>query len=62
MRTTNLYDFNIRTDKKISARRPDIVVVDKNGRRTILIDVACTQACTQDKNVENKETEKFTRT
>ena len=25
-----LYDFNIRTDKKISARRPDIFVVDKN--------------------------------
>ena len=37
-----LYDFNIRTDKKISARRPDIVVVDKNERRTTLIDVACT--------------------
>ena len=37
-----LYDFNIRTDKKISARRPDIVVVGKNERRTTLIDVACT--------------------
>ena len=36
-----LYDFNIRRDKKISARRPDIVVVDKNERRTILNDVAC---------------------
>ena len=36
-----LYDFNIRTDKKISARRPDIIVVDKN-ERTTLIDVACT--------------------
>ena len=37
-----LYDFNIRTDKKISARIPDIVVVDKNERRTTLIDVPCT--------------------
>ena len=36
------------------ARRPDIVVVDKNERRTTLIDVACTQ----DKNVEDKEIEK----
>ena len=49
-----LYDFNIRTYEKISARRPDIVVVDKNERRTTLIDVACTQ----DKNVEDKEIEK----
>ena len=49
-----LYDFNIRTDKKISARRPDIVVVDKNERRITLTDVACTQ----DKNVEDKEIEK----
>ena len=50
-----LYDFNIRTDKKISARRPDIVVVDKNERRTTLFDVACTW----DKNVEDKDTEKI---
>ena len=49
-----LYDFNIRTDKKISARRPDIVVVDKNERRTTLIDVECTR----DENVEDKEIEK----
>ena len=37
-----LYDFNIRRDKNISARRPDIVVVCKNERRTTLIDVAYT--------------------
>ena len=48
-----LYGYNIRTDKKISARRPDIVLVDKN-KRTTLIDVACTQ----DKYVEDKEIEK----
>ena len=49
-----LHDFNIRTDKEISARRPDIVVVDKNERRTTLIDVACSG----DKNVEDKDIEK----
>ena len=49
-----LCDFYIRTDKKISARRPDIVVVDRNERRTALIDVTCTQ----DKNTEDKEIEK----
>ena len=49
-----LYGFNIRTNKKISARRPDIVAVDKNERRSTLIDVACTW----DKNVEDKEIEK----
>ena len=49
-----LYDFNIRTDKKIPATKPDIVVVDKNERRTTLIDVVCTW----DKNVEDKEIEK----
>ena len=49
-----LYDFNIRTDKAISAWKPDMVVVDKNERRTTLIDVACTQ----DKNVEDKEIKK----
>ena len=49
-----LYDFNIRKDKKISARRPDIVVVGKNERRATLIDVSCTQ----DKNVKDKEIEK----
>ena len=34
-----LYDFNIRTNKKISARRPDIVVVDKNERRATSVTV-----------------------
>ena len=32
-----LCDFSIRMDKKISARRPDIVVVDQNKRRTTFL-------------------------
>ena len=32
-----LYDLNIITDKKISARRPDIDVVDKNERTTLVV-------------------------
>lgn len=35
-----LWDFNIRTDKVIEARRPDIVVVDKRKNETVIIDVA----------------------
>ena len=49
-----MYDLNIRTNKKISARRRDIVVVDRNDRRTTLIDVACTW----DKYVDDKEVER----
>ena len=49
-----LYDFNIMTDKKITARRPDIVIVKKGQRKTTLIDIAC--PC--DRNVNDKETEK----
>ena len=49
-----LYDFNIMTDKKITARRPDIVIVNKGQRKTTLIDIAC--PC--DRNVNDKETEK----
>ena len=42
------------TDKKITARRPDIVIVNKGQRKTTLIDIAC--PC--DRNVNDKETEK----
>ena len=48
-----LYDFNIMTDKKITARRPDIVIVNKGQRKTTLIDIAC--PC--DRNVNDKEME-----
>jgi hypothetical protein len=36
-----LWDFNIYTDQRISARRPDIVVLNKNSQRGLIIDVNC---------------------
>ena len=36
-----LYDFNVYTDRRITARRPDLVFMDKHTRCTMLIDVAC---------------------
>ena len=50
-----LYDFNVYTDKKIKHRRPDLVFLDKEKRKTILIDVACPM----DHNVQSKEKEKI---
>ena len=50
-----LYDFNIYTDKKITHRRPDIVIYNKKERKTTLVDVACPM----DHNVERKEKEKI---
>lgn len=49
-----LWDFDIFTDKGITARRPDIVVVDKKERRAVLIDVSVPI----DRNVRAKEDEK----
>ena len=48
-----LWDFEIRTDKVIPARRPDIVVIDKTKRTTIIIDVAVSL----DRKVKDKEDE-----
>ena len=50
-----LYDFNIFTDKWISARRPDLVFLDKEVKCAYLIDIACVM----DRNVVSKETEKI---
>jgi len=50
-----LYDFNIFTDKKISARHPDLVFVDRVDKCTYLIDIACAM----DRNADCKETEKI---
>ena len=36
-----LYDFNVYTDRRITARRPDLVFMDKHTRCMKLIDVAC---------------------
>jgi len=50
-----LYDFNIFTDKRISARYPDLVLIDRVDKCTYLIDIACAM----DRNVGCKETEKI---
>ena len=52
-----LHDFNIFTDKRISARRPDIVCVDKCSGCGTFIDVTCVM----DRHVIDKQrkTEKY---
>ena len=50
-----LWDFTIQTDHYITARRPDIVVVNKNDKTCLLIDVACPG----DERVKEKEDEKI---
>ena len=50
-----LWDFSIQTDKVISARRPDITVVNKTAKTVTIIDVAVPA----DKRVSLKETEKI---
>ena len=49
-----LWDFNIQTDHVIQARRPDIVVKDKELDHTWIIDIAVPG----DARVEDKEKEK----
>ena len=49
-----LYDFNVYTDRRITARRPDLVFMDKHTRCTKLIDVACVM----DRHVIDKHGEK----
>ena len=49
-----LWDFDIRTDHIISARRPDIVIVDYNQQKGIILDVAIPA----DINIATKEQEK----
>ena len=50
-----LWDFTIQTDHIIQARRPDIVLVNKQERTCQLIDVACPV----DRKVVEKEEEKI---
>ena len=50
-----LWDFNIRTDRIIEARRPDIVVVDKRNPETVIIDIAVPG----DFRVKDREAEKI---
>ena len=53
--TKMLYDFNIYTDKKITHRRPDLVIHKKKERETLIIDFACPM----DHNVDAKKKEKI---
>ena len=49
-----LWDFLIQTDKKLDHNRPDIVLVDKQSKSCLIIDVACPN----DWRVESKQEEK----
>ena len=50
-----LWDFNIWCDRKIEARRPDIVVVEKKNSETKLIDITIPG----DLRVRDREAEKI---
>ena len=50
-----LWDFNIYTDHVLSARRPDIVMIDKNNNTVTIIDISVPA----DSNVSSKESEKI---
>ena len=52
-----LWDFDIRTDRHITARRPDIVVIDKSKKTALVIDIAVPD----DRNISTKEHEKITK-
>ena len=52
-----LWDMNIQTDHVIEHRRPDIVVIDKDKKTALLIDIAVPA----DARVEEKEQEKMDR-
>ncbi|XP_076747453.1 uncharacterized protein LOC143421715 [Maylandia zebra] len=50
-----LWDFQIQTDKMVVANQPDIVVVDKQKKTAVVIDVAVPN----DSNIGKKEHEKL---
>ena len=50
-----LWDFNIQTDHVFQHRRPDIVVLYKNGKKCHLVDITVPE----DKRIELKEQEKI---
>ena len=52
-----LWDFNVYVDHMISARRPDIIVIDKAALVVKLIDVSIPA----DKNISTKEEEKISK-
>ena len=52
-----LWDFNIYCDRIISARRPDLTIVEKHGSLVKLVDVSIPA----DKRILDKEQEKITK-
>ena len=50
-----VWDFTVQCDRKIEARRPDIVFTDKKEREVVIIDAAILG----DERVKDKELEKL---
>ena len=57
MLSEKIWDMNIQTDHVIEHRRPDIIVIGKDNKRALLIDIAVPE----DARVEMKEQEKMDR-
>ena len=55
--TKVLGEFNIRTNRVIEARHPDIVLIDKENQKTFIIDVAIPR----DFHVRDKNAEKISK-
>ena len=55
--TKVLGEFNIRTNRVIEARNPDIVLIDKENQETLIIDVAILRDC----HVRDKKAEKISK-
>ena len=54
-RTKLLWDFPIQTDRKVLANQQDIVVIDKQKKESVVIDIAVPS----DSNIKQKEYEKL---
>ncbi|KAF7640661.1 hypothetical protein LDENG_00024680, partial [Lucifuga dentata] len=52
-----LWDFKFQTNKQLLANQPDMVVIDKQQKRAVVIDVAV--AVPADSNIRKKEHEKI---
>ena len=52
-----IWDMILTTDHEVGSNRPDIVIRDKNEKKTYIIDVSCPS----DVNVTSKENEKLTK-
>lgn len=50
-----LWDFEIRTDRRIQCRRPDIITIDKEKGEALIVDIAIPE----DRNLMTKEREKI---